>query len=333
MMQQMTGYSLLNSVQRKAYVDHLTANPDDKEGLRLHKTAALRATGATRLYKYCTLTTARKIVANGLLLQAPDNYNDPFDCLAGANVWSAEYRFMPDRSDVEYALAEVKAFPSKYQLPKYGILPDMRASYYFATTCFSERHDEHLLWSHYGENHKGFCLAFDLDPLFDDVHPCLYTHSMPASLAWRSGNLALALIKGAAWAHEKEWRVIKKTIRPKMRVLGSIIHQIYNSVHANPELTMVEYEEWSRISGGLMKRLEDEYNRERVINIRPSRIFLGLNIYHQYTNVLTGEGCDEICGVSIRDRIPVSRMCVQSNSFDLVAVDVVDRYGWTQPWQ
>jgi hypothetical protein len=118
-----------------------------------------------------------------------------------------------------------------------------------------------------------------------------------------------------------------------MRVLGSITHQIYNSVHANPEFTLVDYEEWSCISGGLMKRLEDEYNRERAINIRPSRIFLGLNVHHQYTNVLTGEGCDEIRGVSEREQIPVSRMCVQSNSFDLVAVDVVDRYGWTQPWQ
>lgn len=324
---------LLNRIQRQAYFDHLTAHPDDVKGLRLRKSAALRAAGATHLYKYCKLETARRIMANGLLLQAPDNYNDPFDCLAGVNVWSAEYRFAPNPSDIEYALSVVRGLPSKYQLPNYNIHQDMRASYCFATTCFAESYDEHLMWSHYGDNHEGFCLAFDFGPAFEDVHPCVYTRSMPPHSAWRSGNQALALIKGAAWAYEKEWRMIRKTIRPKMRILGSITHQIYNAVHANPACTIVEYEEWSRINSDLMKRLEDEYNRERVINIRPSRIFLGLNIYHQYTNVFTGEGCDEIRAISERERIPVSRMCVQRNSFDLVAIDVIDRNGWTQPWQ
>jgi hypothetical protein len=302
-------------------------------GLQLRKTAALHSAGVTYLYKYCNLDIASKIVTNGLLLRAPDNYNDPFDCLAGVHVWSPEYRFDPDPSDIEYALSVARGFPSKYQLPDYDIHQDMRASYYFATTCFAERHDEHLMWSHYGDNYKGFCLAFDLGQVFEDVHPCFYTRSMLPHPAWRSGNPALALIKGAAWEYEKEWRMIRKTIRPKMRVLGSITNQIYNAVHANPANTIAEHEEWSRINSDLMKRLEDEYNQERVVNIKPTKIFLGLNIYHQYTNVFTGEGCDEIRKVSERERIPVSRMHVRRDSFDFVAIDVVDKSGWTQPWQ
>lgn len=324
--------NLPNALERRAYFDHLTAYPNDLDGLRSRKAAALRSAGTTDLYKYCTLKTAQKIINSGLLLQAPDNYNDPFDCLARVNAWSAQYRFMPDPSDVEYALAEVSAFPSKYQLPNYDIYADMRASYYFATTCFAERYDEHLIWSHYGENHRGFCLAFDLTSILEEVHPCVYTHTMPTHSAWRSGNPALALIKGAVWAYEKEWRIVRTTIRPKMRVLGSITHQIYNAVHTNPAFTAIEYEEWSRISSELSKRLNDEYNRERIVDIRPSRIFLGLNIHHQYTNADTGKACDELRRVCELERIPVSRVYVQSNSFDLVARDVVDRYGWTQPW-
>lgn len=216
--------TLKNLAERIAYVDHFMDHPDDIAGLRSLKAKALRASGVTRLYKYCRPETARLIVKHGLLLQLPDSYNDPFDCLAGVNVWSAKLRFAPDAATIDAALSELKSLPAQYQLPSYDIHHDMRMSYGSVTTCFSERPDEHLLWSHYGDNHKGICLAFEVADLINELHPCAYQSAMPKAAVWRTNNSALALIKGTAWSYEKEWRVVRKTSRPKMRVLGSLMH-------------------------------------------------------------------------------------------------------------
>jgi hypothetical protein len=154
---------------------------------------------------------------------------------------------------------------------------------------------------------------------------------MPPELVWRSGNIALSLIKGSAWAYEREWRFVKKTIRPKMRLIGSITHQIYNAVHANPAFSMVEYEEWSRIHNDLMQYLENTYNEERIVRVKTIKECLGLNFSHYYANLHTGETCDAIRQAAADFHMPVSRIRAQSDSFDLFAADVIDSAGWTQP--
>lgn len=323
--------TLRNSAERIAYVDHLMDHPDDSARLRSLKADALRASGVTRLYKYCRPETARLIMKHGLLLQAPDSYNDPFDCLAGVNVWSPKHRFAPDAATIEAAMSELKSLPTQYQLSSYDTHHDMRVSYSSATTCFSEQPDEHLLWSHYGDKHKGICLAFEVADLNNELHPCAYQSAMPKAAAWRTDNTALALIKGTAWSYEKEWRVVRKTSRPKMRILGSLMHQIYNHVHTDPRFTASDHEEWSNLNSDIVARLEQQYNRERAMDVRPTQVLLGLNAHHQFTNEKSGACCDEIRDIADRNNIPVTRMYVQPNSFDLAPIKVVDRNGWTQP--
>lgn len=323
--------TLKNSAERIAYVDHLMDHPDDTARLRSLKTDALSASAVTWVYKYTRPDTARLIMKHGLLLQSPDSYNDPFDCLAGVNVWSAEFRFAPNAATINAALSELKSLPIQYQLPTYDIHHDMRMSYSLATTCFSEQPDEHLLWSHYGDNHKGICLAFEVADLVNELHPCAYQSAMPRAAAWRTANMALALIKGTAWSYEKEWRVVRKTSRPKMRVLGSLMHQIYNHIHTDTHFTVSDHKEWSNLNSKIGLRLEQQYNRERVVDVRPVQVILGLNVHHQYANVNSGACCDEIQDIAARNHTPVTRMRVQPNSFDIVPVKVGDRSGWTQP--
>jgi Protein of unknown function (DUF2971) len=315
---------------RQTYFDYLCSHPNDADGLRSHKEAILGQLSGTCVYKYCNLETGRKILNSGLLLQAPDNFNDPFDCLAQANVWSPEYRFPPEQDDLQYANSKIQELPQKYQLQSYRIFEDMRASYYFAITCFGERHDEHLMWSHYADNHKGLCLGFDARAIIDHIHPCIYTHRMPTQQSWRSGNMALSLIKGSAWAYENEWRLVKKTSRPRMRLIASMAHQIYNTIHSNPAFSTADYEEWGRINNDLMKRLEDAYIEERIVRIKPSAIYLGLNFGHHYANTLSGQICDGIRDAAEGLRIPVKQMQVQADSFDLFTADVTRASDWSQ---
>jgi hypothetical protein len=163
----------MDQSKRQAYFDYLAGNPNDADGLRARKKDALGMISGACLYKYCGLYTARKILDSGLLLQPPDNFNDPFDCLARVSVWNSGYRFTPEPDDLQYAISLVGQLPAKYQLPNYNIFHDMRSSYCFAITCFGERWDDHLMWSHYADNHKGLCLAFDMNSIIEDIHPCV----------------------------------------------------------------------------------------------------------------------------------------------------------------
>jgi hypothetical protein len=167
--------------------------------------------------------------------------------------------------------------------------------------------------------------------IIDNIHPCIYKNSMPPDISWRSSNIALSLIKGSPWAYEREWRFVKKTIRPKMRIVGSLAHQIYNAVHSDPELSRTEHEEWGKINAKLMQRLEKTYHEERVVKIKPSRIYLGLNFDHNYVNELTKQICNSVRETAERASLPVYRMDVRPRSFDLFAADVVDNTGWTWP--
>jgi hypothetical protein len=95
----------------------------------------------------------------------------------------------------------------------------------FKICSFSERMDSLLMWAHYANNHKGFCIEYDVRPLGPDnwtsrfLYPVIYTdllfdvtehvdrgveHPSFNNLYW---NLA-GLHKAKDWAYENEWRLV-----------------------------------------------------------------------------------------------------------------------------
>lgn len=106
-------------------------------------------------------------------------------------------------------------------------------------TCFSESNKNLLMWSHYAEKHKGFCVEYDLkrldsnDKVIEHLYPVLYKEkrqykrdikSLIESLEDLNNAiqyndeydgelelndiLPLFLTKGLDWEYEKEWRII-----------------------------------------------------------------------------------------------------------------------------
>ncbi len=89
---------------------------------------------------------------------------------------------------------------------------------------FSERLDSLPMWAHYANNHKGFCLEYDLhsmpDIISDNFYPILYTNERPkfTSLIKKvlhgfdqvnpDHMLIAPFIKSIDWNYEKEWRYI-----------------------------------------------------------------------------------------------------------------------------
>lgn len=170
-------------------------------------------------------------------------------------------------NDVFEGLPEYFDSISYSQLQKLGDLAYM--------TCFTEAEDNLLMWSHYADYHKGFCIEYDLKKLNDDpfdllhhVFPVIYTEkrqaernlsSLANSHALLTGAidkgeefeeplddiLPLFLTKGTDWEYEKEWRIVytKKqmyNINSKTLYQGNLpfkcISAVYLGYRIHPEV-------------------------------------------------------------------------------------------------
>lgn len=127
-----------------------------------------------------------------------DELNDPFE-LYGVNLASPEHRVK---------FREFKRWVSD----RYGLL------------CFSRRWRNPLLWSHYGDRHKGVALEFELDDdIVLDVKYSPYRLRMDIEKAldrgWFSEQEAdeVAITKSSHWKYEKEVRVSLELDRCRKR--------------------------------------------------------------------------------------------------------------------
>lgn len=84
-------------------------------------------------------------------------------------------------------------------------------------SCFAERPDNLLMWSHYADHHRGFCLEFraDLEPFSTKAWQVKYSSSMPQITLARllceqdfEEVRDLYCTKAKEWAYEREWRCI-----------------------------------------------------------------------------------------------------------------------------
>jgi hypothetical protein len=124
-------------------------------------------------------------------------------------------------------------------------------------TCFTEKFDDLLMWSHYSNAHKGVCLEFNttklIDAQFNCIFPVIYKRKMPDFVKLDASKdpkfpvnvslyLYFCLIKLMPWKYESEWRYLAidhagtidngtniDFIKPSKIILGSKIskeHQI-----------------------------------------------------------------------------------------------------------
>lgn len=100
----------------------------------------------------------------------------------------------------------------------------------FKISCFSESPYLMLMWSHYANKHKGFCIEYEIPEFSDEsekllrnIYPVIYTDTRndlsSAFLNWESsGSPGIdglcemykygLLSKSLDWKHQKEWRLI-----------------------------------------------------------------------------------------------------------------------------
>jgi hypothetical protein len=81
-------------------------------------------------------------------------------------------------------------------------------------TCFSERNDSILMWSHYADQHQGICLQYnftDCEEIRYLIQPAYYSETVFQLSTMEDLNatshIMSSLHKAKDWAYEKEWRL------------------------------------------------------------------------------------------------------------------------------
>jgi hypothetical protein len=192
------------------------------------------------IYKYRNWTgefNKNVLLKNQLYLSAPKDFNDPFDCRILEN-WSllntpekiAEYvdgvlnrhmkkliaegydidaerkRITEKVSDHKTIQKEEEELLFKQQDIRYGIL------------SLSARWDSILMWSHYADFHKGYCIGFFEEKmrnseLFGKGGPVSYSTKFPEISPLETNIEAKSFLethsKANDWDYEKEYRLMK----------------------------------------------------------------------------------------------------------------------------
>lgn len=144
-----------------------------------------------KLYKYRDWNNSnhRKILSvKQIHFSSPKELNDPFDCLIHTDYtilrdnqehervhWNNHFnQAFPNDSETERAnrISEIinnKIFHNDERMETQRNLEFEALNQTFGILSTSLTSDNILMWSHYADNHKGFCVGFDSVKLFDTI--------------------------------------------------------------------------------------------------------------------------------------------------------------------
>lgn len=79
--------------------------------------------------------------------------------------------------------------------------------------CLSEKMNSILMWSHYANNHEGFCIGYDMKELDLKVQeltmPVIYSNKLAKEININNNDFLYSLLsKCEEWEYEQEWRII-----------------------------------------------------------------------------------------------------------------------------
>jgi hypothetical protein len=187
------------------------------------------------LYRYESfdIYSLSNLKAQSIYFSSPKHFNDPFDCSITFDLSELSERVFNKLYDFY-----LEAYPNKKQfIKRFGKSPSEKFKTYLIATlddtlkkskekmlqergvsCYSEKNDDILMWSHYSDSHKGFCLEFDTshDP-FNMATKVEYSTDFPKIdpeifLIYEESREIMKMFttKFSCWEHEKEWRVFHK---------------------------------------------------------------------------------------------------------------------------
>ncbi len=185
------------------------------------------------LYKYYAFNewTQHLFEKNQIYFQSPDCFNDPFDSKINYIYEGTEDQridrliYYWEKGGTTYDTEEMTYTKAKEQVQKGLDITQVtntskktaeRLRKLLGVFCMTEEKDNLLMWSHYADSHKGFCVGFDTQDVFwwrlnkiTDEH---YRNVKPSLNLIDEHDMKqfadVLLVKHRPWAYEKEWRII-----------------------------------------------------------------------------------------------------------------------------
>lgn len=112
-----------------------------------------------------------------------------------------------------------------------------RSNEFIGVLSLTEKNDNLLMWSHYADSHRGFCLCFDAtagffnrrrtdNDEFYHLRKVSYSAKRPSKSMMDIGSIELFLLKSDVWSYEYEWRMCSVLTDADL-----VIDQIVPAVH------------------------------------------------------------------------------------------------------
>jgi hypothetical protein len=216
------------------------------------------------LYKYriwdsdsCPLNFGeRMLTENEVYLASPDQFNDPFDCslpfkynendLTPENIYQkisqltnhefpnktpTEVREICDERFLNHNLNDKDYWKSFYKQFKEEV------NNTFGILSLTSKKDNILMWSHYADSHKGFCVGFDKNLLFESciseaqIGRVIYNeeNKFPEIGLFEDATqsvIKITMTKSNHWEYEDEYRIVKHAPRKIIKFPNEAIIEI-----------------------------------------------------------------------------------------------------------
>jgi hypothetical protein len=186
------------------------------------------------LHKFYAFNTnsLSALIKGALWFSKPATLNDPFDIdmdfayamtPAGFNhmiqLLKVQAGILPERANLlkqlEKEIPDQKALDEMTQIITAKFREDRKD---WGVFCLCESYKNILMWSHYADKHKGFCVRFarNTDNRLGDLEytrPVSYSCEYPCPDLWSAKGLEriydeLFFTKAKCWEYEREWRML-----------------------------------------------------------------------------------------------------------------------------
>lgn len=177
-------------------------------------------------YRYYNAYSLACLANSSIWLSEPKTFNDPFDCANTLDrdtykqsvvdaISVAMNRVQEGKVMREELLKEWPGDKDAFEILRSSV-KDLFQN--IGICSFSALRDHLLMWSHYADHHKGFCIEYDCREgtrLNELALPVKYAETIPkisaTDLVGERQSQAVDLLwltKSTVWAYEQEWRIM-----------------------------------------------------------------------------------------------------------------------------
>lgn len=165
--------------------------------------------------------------SNKIWFSSPTSFNDPFDCFINmGNKEDIDFQLNQMLSKVTFDKRMDDSQIDKFIVDRRKLILDkiLKNMNKVCVSCLSDENNllKNIMWAHYADCHKGFCIKYSFDDLFkkySQLWPVLYKNEINLfreDLFFSSNAPGLMLyyanlytcVKSKEWEYENEWRIV-----------------------------------------------------------------------------------------------------------------------------